>query len=160
MDHLPDVLRSIFRSLCPGGVFLLSVVNQKLLEWASLPHLFEFICGHQRAQTLLAEYENFHHIVSAFPPEVWIEHLTRAGFMVLEHIPIVPEISTRIFLFLDHLWHVQQPRGEVGDVLQDFFKSIPDFPSALRDVLAGILKMERDFHTGSGAIFVTRRREL
>ena len=160
MDNLPDVLRNIFRSLRPGGVFLLSVVNQKLLEWASLPHLVEIICGHQRAQTLLAEYENYHHMVSAYTPEVWIEHLTGAGFKVLEYIPIVPEISTRIFLFLDHLWHVQQPRCEVGEVLQDFFQSIPDFPSALRDVLAGTLKMERDFHTGSGTVFVTRRREL
>jgi SAM-dependent methyltransferase len=160
MDHLPEVLSSVFRSLRPGGVFLLSVVTQNLLEWISLPHLIEIISGPQRAKTLQAEYEKFHHLVNPYPPEVWIEYLKRAGFKVLEYIPIVPEISTRLFLFLDHIWHVQQPKGEVGDVLQNYFKSITDFPHAFRDVLTGILKMERDFNACSGAVFMTCRRGL
>ena len=47
-----------------------SVVNQKLLvEWASLLLLVKIIYGHQRAQTLLAEYENFHHTVGEYPPK-------------------------------------------------------------------------------------------
>ena len=160
MDHLPEVLNSVFRSLRPGGVFLLSVVTQNLLKWISLPHLAEIICGPQRAKALQSEYENFHHLVNPYPPKIWIEHLTRSGFEVLEQIPIVPEISTRFFLFLDHLWHVRQPKGEVGDALQNYFKSITDFPHAFRDVLTGILKMERNFNTCSGAVFLTRRQGL
>lgn len=70
----------------------------------------------------------------------------------------MPELTSRLFLFLDHLWHVRRPGGELGDVVHPYLMAIPDFPQAFRQVLAGVLRMERDWSTGSGAVFWARRK--
>ena len=157
MDNLPEVLDEICRCLRPGSTFLFSVVTDKLLKWTILPPLVEFIGEPERAQSLQAEYEQYHHLVNALPAEVWNEMLTTAGFEVLQYIPIVPELTSRLFLFFDQLWHVQQPRGELGEVLFYYLRQFTNFPQAFREILAAILRMERDWSVGSGAVFVTRR---
>jgi SAM-dependent methyltransferase len=160
MDHLPEVLSSICRSLRPEGLFLLSVVTDKFLEWAALPLLVDRIGEPSWARALQANYEAYHHLVNPLPLEVWIEHLEKAGFEVLEHIPIMPEMTSRLFLFLDHLWHVRRPGGELGDALYAHLMTLPNFPQAFWQVLAGILQMERDWSTGSGAVFLARRKQV
>jgi SAM-dependent methyltransferase len=157
MDHLPEVLSSIRRSLHHGGFSLFSVVTDKFIEWATLSLLIDRIGEPERARTLQAEYEAYHHLVNPFPLEVWMEHLEKAGFEVLEHVPIVPEMTSRLFLFLDHLWHVRRLGGELGDMLHTYLATLPNFTQAFRQVLAGVLQMERDFSTGSGAILWARR---
>lgn len=157
MDHLPEVLGSVYQALRPKGEFLLSVVTDRWLEWATLPLLLEKLNLTQPAQTLRADYVRYHHVVNAFSPAHWKEHLNQAGFEVLEHIPIVPEVTGRLFLFLDHLWHTPQREGELGAALQRQVQQIPDFPAAFRHILHGVLTMEPDWSTGSGAVFWTRK---
>lgn len=158
MDHLPEVLRNISGGLRRGAPFLLSIVTDRFLEWAALPRLIEAIGEPARARALRTEYEAYHHLVSPLPAESWIERLDEAGFEVLEHVPLLPELTSHLFLFLDHLWHVPRPGGELGDVLHPFLTTLSDFPAALRQVLMGVLRMERDWSTGSGAVFRARRR--
>lgn len=158
MDHLPEVLASISRSVRTGGPFLLSVVTDKFLEWATLPLLVDWLEQPERAQTLRAEYKAYHHLANPLPVERWAEHLEEAGFKVEEHVPILPEVTSRIFLFLDHLWHVPRSDYEIGSWLMPYFEALHDFPAAFRDVFAGILRMERDWSTSSGAVFWTRRK--
>jgi SAM-dependent methyltransferase len=158
MDHLPMVLEGICHSLCPGGTFLLSVVTDKFIEWATLPLLIDQLGQPERARSLQAEYEAYHHLVNPFPPKVWVDQLEKAGFEVLEHIPIIPEMTSRLFLFLDHLWHVKTPGGEISNGLYPYLMTLPTFPQAFREVFKGVLQMERDWSVGSGAIFLAGRR--
>ncbi len=158
MDHLPEVLAGISRSLRVGSPFLLSVVTDKFLEWGTLPLLMDGLEQPEQAQRLRAEYSAYHHLANPLSIESWVEHLQAAGFAVEEHVPIVPEITSRVFLFLDHLWHVPRSGQEIGNWLMPFFETLPDFPAAFRDILAGILRMERDWSTSSGAVFCARRK--
>ena len=158
MDYLPEVLQNIRRSLRPDGEFLISVVTDKFLEWNALSLLFNHLGEPERARTLQSDYESYHHLVNPLPVDVWVSSLEDAGFEILEHIPVVSEFTTRLFLFSDHLWHVKNPRGELGDILYPYLRTIPDFPYAFRKIFSGFLQMERDWTTGSGAIFWMRRR--
>jgi len=157
MDRLPDVLNNICRCLRPGGSFLLSVVTDKFLDWATLPLLGGELSGPARAEALRGEYKAYHHLVSPLPPDAWSEQLGRAGFHVLEHIPLLPELSSRFFLFMDHLWHLKRRDGELGDVLHPYLMMLPGFPQAFRHVLAGVLGLERVWSVASGAVFWVRR---
>lgn len=157
MDNLDSVLASIFRTVKPGGTFIMSVVTDKFLAWTSLPLLLERLGLPEPAAELQQSHTDYHHLVNPFAPEVWAEYLTRAGFEVLEHIPIVPEQTSRLFLFLDQLWHVRQARGELGGSLQTYTQNLPRFPQALRQILSGFMEMEQDWSLGSGAIFYARR---
>lgn len=153
MDDLAGILRSIHRSLRPGGSFLLSVVTDKFTEWATLPLLTERIGEPHLAGILRKSYEAHHHLVNALELEAWIEVLQQASFTVEEFIPIVPEMTGRFFLFLDHLWHVEGPSGEVGDTLRQYLSEIPAFTAAFRQILSGFLQMDSGRSTGSGLVF-------
>lgn len=157
MSHLPEVLSNVHRALRPNGDFLLSVVTDRWLEWATLPLLLEKLNLPEPAQTLRADYVHYHHAVNAFSPVHWAEHLASAGFEILEHTPIVPEMTGRLFLFLDQLWHTPQRKAELGDLLQSHIRRLPDFPQAFRHIVQGVLNMELDWSTGSGAIFRARK---
>jgi len=158
MDHLGHVLDRICRSLRPGAPFLLSVVTELFLEWTVLSRLLAEVGEFARGRVLREEYERYHHLVSAFPPEVWAAHLNNAGFEVEEHVPILPQLTSSLFLFVDQLWHVPRPVGELGDVLFPRIVGLRDFPQAFRQILAGVLRMETDWSVGSGAIFLARKR--
>jgi SAM-dependent methyltransferase len=160
MDHLDEVLDSIYQRLLPDGTFLLSVVTDKFLDWRTLPSLIERLGDRAHAQALQDAYQSYHHLVNPFVPEVWIERLEQAGFEVVEHIPILPEMTSRLFLFLDHLWHVESPVGELGTALHHYLQQFEHFPRGFRQVLAGMLDIERDWQPGSGAVFWARRRTL
>jgi SAM-dependent methyltransferase len=159
MDRLPDVLSSIARVLRPGAPFVLSVVTDKFLEWTALPGLVSAVGEPGRARLLQQEFEDFHHLVSPFTPHVWRKLLEEAGFDVVEHLPIVPELTSRLYLLMDQLWHVRTsaPSGEVGGLVHPYLASFPEFPRGLSRALRGVLDMERDWSVGSGAVFRARR---
>jgi SAM-dependent methyltransferase len=157
MDHLDEVLAAIGNCLRPGGAFLLSVVTDKFLEWQTLPPLIERVGEPERARTLREAYRSYHHLVNPFAPDVWIERLEQAGFEVLEHTPIVPEITSRLFLLLDHLWHVEGLEGELGMGMHRYLRKFERFPQGFRQIIAGMLDMEHDWLTGSGAVLWVRK---
>ncbi|HYE37784.1 class I SAM-dependent methyltransferase [Methylocaldum sp.] len=159
MDHLSEVLNGIFCCLRPGGQLLLSVVTDKLIEWSALPTLIHEMGDPRWAESLLNEYKAYHHLVNALPPAVWVERLEQVGFQVVEYIPIVPEVISRLFLFIDHLWHVRKANSELGDTLFPYLTGLPSFPQAFRKVLTGVLEMERNWSLGSGAVYCARRPE-
>src|SRR5439155_24287679 len=121
-------LGNIQRALRPGAPFLFSVVTDHFLEWAALTRLVAEVGEPGRAHAVQAEYERYHHLVNPFPPEVWVKHLDDAGFDVEEHVPILPELTSRLFLFLDQLWHLPRPPGELGDALYPYLTGLPHFP--------------------------------
>lgn len=157
MDHLPQVLENIYRGLMPGGVFLFSVVTEKFTEWTTLPDLIKGMGNAVWANELQAAHETYHHLVNPLPYPEWALQLETAGFEVLEHIPIVPELTSRLFLFLDNVWHIKNSRGEIGNDLIAHFEKIPNFAKRFRDFFAGVLGLESNWDVGSGAIFFARK---
>ena len=135
----------------------MSVVTDKFLAWASLPLLLEQLGLPGPAAELQQSHTDYHHLVNPFAPEVWAKHLVHAGFDVVEHIPIVPEQTSRLFLFLDQLWHIRRAKSELGSSLQAYAQQLPRFPQALRQIVSGFMEMEQDWSIGSGAIFYARR---
>jgi SAM-dependent methyltransferase len=156
MDDLHDVLINISRSLQKGGRFLFSIVTDKFLEWLPLSFLMDQVGLKERSRELQTEYEKYHHLVNPLPAEIWMRHLEEAGFEILEYTPILPEMTSRLFLFLDHLWHLRQADGELGRLLASYFASLPHFTQVLRNIMASFLKMEKDWLIGSGAIFYAK----
>jgi SAM-dependent methyltransferase len=158
MDHLDEVLASISRILNPGAPFLLSVVTPKFIEWVPIPQILEQMGEQRLAESCREQYLAYHHLVNALTVSEWKSSLENAGFEVLEWIPIMPELISRFFLFCDQLWHVKSAESQLGDAIYSYVSTIPNFSSGLRQVLSGLLQMERDCHIGSGAVFWTRKR--
>jgi SAM-dependent methyltransferase len=158
MDNLSEVLSGISRCLRPGGLFLLSVVTDKLIEWSTLPALVREMGNPTHSELLLSEYKAYHHLVNPLSSDAWAEYLERSGFELVEYIPIVPEVFSRLFLFADHLWHIPKGSKELGNELFPYLTKLPSFPRAFRQVLAGILEMEHTWSSGSGAVYYARRR--
>ena len=160
MDRLPEVLRGIFESLEPGGVFLFSVVTNRFVEWSPLRLVLEAVGEPARAREVQRGHEEYHHLVNPFPAEGWIDRLRHAGFEVLQHIPVLTEMTGRLFLLADQLWHVPrggtESAGELGDVLYPYLRAIPRFQRGFRQVLEGILEMETGGE-GIGAVLYARR---
>jgi SAM-dependent methyltransferase len=154
MDDLPRVLSEVARCLRPGGAFLMSVVTHLFVDWAPLPALVEAACTSDDARRLRADYLAYHHLVNPHPPERWREQLEHAGFDVQEQVAIVPEATARLFLFLDHLWHL--PGME--EALPSRVGALRDFAAGFREVLSGVLKMEHDWSRGAGVVFRVARR--
>jgi SAM-dependent methyltransferase len=154
MDRLPDVLVEISRTLRPESYFLLSVVTDKFPKWATLPLMISEIGDPKWAESLQAGFETYHHLANPLPLETWTERLEGAGFQVLEHIPIMPEMTSRVFLFLDHLWHIPNSSGEIGNTLYPYFQSLNHFSDVFQRIMTEILQLERDWTVGSGAVFL------
>jgi SAM-dependent methyltransferase len=168
MDNLPGVLAGVLRALKPGGHFLFSVVTDKFISWNPLPPLAGAIAGAGARERLFTEHLAFHHLVNPLTADQWMRHLHKAGFEKIEHVPIMPEICSRLFLFLDALWHVKNPAGadspnpaggEIGGVLEPYLARVRDFPQSFREVFSGLLKMEMNPEVGSGAVFLARAPE-
>jgi hypothetical protein len=88
----------------------------------------------------------------------WKRSLEKAGFEVLEWISIMLEMISRFFLFCDQLWHVTTADSELGDAVFSHLRTIPNFSAGFRQDFSGLLQMERDCHTGSGAVFWAQKR--
>jgi len=158
MDNLPGVLRSIARVLKPGGGFLCSVVTDKFIKWSLIPLLANVMGDAKNAQRLKTQYLSYHHLVSALSPEDWIAQFTAADFEVVDHIPIVPELIGRLFLFLDTLWHLPHDKGEVGDTLVPHFQKWRNFPEAIGELMQTLLKADPDWTVACGAVIYARKK--
>jgi SAM-dependent methyltransferase len=158
MDHLSDVLRGICRTLQPGGTFLFSVVTDRFVEWAPLPLILRAAGADDHAESARRAYEAYHHLVNPLPADDWASRLDEAGFDIIGRVPIVPEWTARLFLFVDQLWHLRAGAGECGDVLEPNIAARHGFVAGFREVLTGVLQMEQDLGIGAGAVFHARRR--
>ncbi|HLX62167.1 MAG TPA: class I SAM-dependent methyltransferase [Planctomycetota bacterium] len=158
MDNLHGVLNAIARNLRPGAPFVLSVVTDKFIEWQMLPLLIEKSGAPDLARRLAQDHIDYHNLVNALPAEVWAQKIQAAGFEIEEHIPIVPELSSRLILFFDQLWHVSQPGGELGSQIHAQLERFPNFRAAYRRILRGVIEMETGTSGYSGAIFKAVRK--
>lgn len=158
MDHLDAVLAEIHRCLRPGGRLLCSVVTERFSQWALLPNLVEMSGFAEAADVLRADFAEYHHLSNPLPVAQWKGQFSKAGLSCEEHIPILPEWNSGIFLLMDGLWHLKrQGKGELGEVIHPFLARNERFPHAFRSVLAGLLDMEMDWNDCSGAVFLVRK---
>ncbi len=157
MHNLPAVLQGIANSLHPGGTFLCSVVTEKFIEWSPIAWAFS-AAGHGEIGRMVQQgHERYQHLVSPLTVSAWSAAFAQAGFVNLEHVPILPEMTARLFLTADQIWHMPRERGEWGDLAPAFLQTFPNFHAGYRAVLHGLLQMERDLTTGAGAVFVMRK---
>jgi len=49
-------------------------------------------------------------------------------------------------------------QGELGDILHSYFRALPNFHQAFREILVAVLQMERDKSVCSGAVLWSRRK--
>lgn len=161
LEHMADltsVLRGISRCLRPGGTFLFSVVTDKFIEWLALPMLVDQAGASKLALTLQDDYVTYHHLENALSPDKWTAQLARFNLHVEHYVPLLPELSGRLFLFIDHLWHLKREEGEWGDLLPGLFATWPAFETGLEEILGGILRMEPNWKTGCGMVFQARKQ--
>jgi len=153
MDRLPEVLRRTSESLRSDGRFLMSVVTEKLLEWCPLPLLSTALGQQERAAALRSEYICYHHLTNALPVVRWVSAIQLAGFEVVQYIPLMPELCSRVFLLFDELWHVREGNDELGEDLFHYFRSFPRLSGVLPDLISTIYTAEEQPSIGSGAVF-------
>ena len=158
MDALDDVLAQIARCLKPGGTLLCSVVTDRFVEWSLLPRLVAMSGQAAAAAALQRDFLDYHHLANPLPVAQWVERFAAAGLAAESHVPILPRYNSGIFLLMDSIWHVANGRGgELGDAIHPFLSQNPRFPNGLRHVIAGLLEMETDPRTCSGAVFLARK---
>lgn len=156
-DHLDLVLAEIYRCLRPGGEFVFSVVTDKFVEWMSLPALLSQMGMADVSLTIKKEYEKYHHLVNPNPADEWIRDVEAAGFNVLEHWPIVPELTSKAFLFADQLWHIKHNDQDIGVSIEQYFSRLNNFPERFRNILAELINLDMDSNIGSGAVFRVKK---
>jgi SAM-dependent methyltransferase len=156
MDDIDAVFANVRRVLAPGGTFLFSVVTDKLADWFSPATLVQALGEEARANDLFKEWLRYHHLVNQLSIACWSEKLTKAGFAVVEQIPIVPEMNARLFLFFDGLWHTQRGDTTIGQQLFAHLQQVPQFAAAFRGILQSALMMETNRSIGCGAVFIAK----
>lgn len=160
MERLPEVLAEIRRCLRPGGKLLCSVVTNRFVEWSLLPQMVAEAGYAETAAKLQKDFLDFHHLVNPLTVQEWIAVFEGAGFVMKDHIPILPRCSSGIFLLMDSLWHVpSRTSGELGGLAHRFLSANPAFPGAFRQMIAGLLGMETDWNDCSGAVFCVQNPE-
>ena len=160
MEQLDEALASLHGCLQPGAVLLASVITDKWREWNPLVELIRWVAGRETADELAREYAARQRHLHALTPAEWKERLGAGGFDVVEEVPIVPAVTARVFLLLDHVWHLRRDGlpGEPAVRLESFFHALPAAPDALIQVIEGLLAMERDWTTGAGLVLRATRR--
>jgi SAM-dependent methyltransferase len=159
MDDLDKVLAEVRRCLRPGGLLIASVVTDRWDTWATLPALARHIAGEAAEARLRQQFRAGHHVVSAFTAEGWLDALSSSGLQPVLVVPILPQVTARVFLLLDALWHLPtvDPRGEVGGGLERYLGALPNTPQGGATILAGLLQLEHDEQAGAGLVFAARR---
>ncbi len=158
MDNISGVLGEIARCLKPGGVLSCSVVTNRLVEWSLLPSMVSEAGFNEASAQLHADFLEYHHLENPLRIDVWTEQFNKAGLVVETHIPILPRYSSGLFVLMDTLWHVKRKSGgEFGDLIYPLLSSNPQFPSAFRKVVEGLLEMEQDWTDCTGAVFSVRK---
>lgn len=160
MDDLDGVLACVHRALVPGGHLLCSVVTDRFISWLSLAPVISRAAGSDRGEAVRDRYLRYHHLVNALSVDAWIARFLAAGFVVREHVPILPEVTARAFLALDEIWHLlglDGSGGELGGHLEGYFQQRAGFASAFRHVIRGLLEMEKEHDPACGAVFLAER---
>ena len=158
MDQLDAVLAEIHRCLKPGGTLLCSVVTDRFLKWLLLPELLAMAGFHDIAAARKKSYISYQHCVNPLSVEEWTARFERAGLVAEVHIPIMPMHNSGIFFLMDNLWHIKRSgSGEIGDAIFAFLSDNAKFPGAFRKIFEGLMEMETDWQTGSGAVFLIRK---
>lgn len=158
MDDIDKVLSEIYRVLQPDGLILFSIVTEKFIEWTTLPLLIDEISGKEKAESSIQEYIKYHHLRNPFHFEEWVQRVSVAGFEFLEFIPILPENTSKLFLFMDQIWHIRTSNGtELGQPITSYLENFPNFPKAMSHILKGCLEMENDWSHGSGVVFLVKK---
>ncbi len=154
MDHLDAVLAEIHRCLRPGGVLLCSVVTERFVEWSLLPNLMAMTGHAELATRSRDEFIAYHHLANPLTVDAWRQRMEDSGFVVRTHVPILPKISSGVFLLMEGVWHFRRADGgELGEVIHPFLTGQPRFPAGFKQVIAGLLEMEGDRLDCSGAVF-------
>jgi SAM-dependent methyltransferase len=157
MDNLHDVLSGIHASLQPGAPFLCSVVTDHFTQWSPLPVVLEAAGAPLLAREVQRGHEAYHHLANPLSREDWCSAFERAGFAVEQHIPIVPELAARLFLFVDQFVHLPSGDGEWSEPLTEYLRHFPAFPVEFHRVLSAIMAMERNCEDGAGLVAWLRR---
>ncbi len=142
MNNIGDVIGEVSRCLRPDGAFVLSVVTNYWSEMDILSDLISLGGATELADSLRRRYIEYHNLVNPFSIDKWIAILEADGFAVTEYCPIVPKMTGKFFMFLDHLWHVQSSGGEFGSVLYKELRSMEKFNEQFCAVLDAVLGME------------------
>lgn len=158
MDHIDKVLAESHRVLKPGGLFVTSVVTDKFVEWGMMPLLSKLFHSERKGAALWQEYEDYHQLRNPFTQEEWVVRMEKAGFNVLEQIPIAPEPSGRLFMLFDELWHLKLEDGvEVSQPLHEYLSSLANFTDGFEDIMRGLIKLSPNPTLGAGAVFVAQK---
>jgi SAM-dependent methyltransferase len=159
MDNLHDVLSGIHASLRPGAPFLCSVVTDHFTKWSPLPIVLEAAGAPAQARDAQRGHEAYHHLANPLSREEWCAAFERAGFVVEQQLPIVPELAARLFLFVDQVVHLPRGTGEWSEPLTEYLERFPAFPVEFPRVLSAIAAMERSCEDGAGLVAWLRRRD-
>jgi ubiquinone/menaquinone biosynthesis C-methylase UbiE len=158
MDHIDKVLAESHRVLKPGGLFVTSVVTDKFVEWGMMPLLSKLFHADEKGAALWQEYEDYHQLRNPFTQEEWVARMEKAGFDVLEQIPIAPEPSGRLFMLFDELWHLKLENDtEVSQPLHGYLSSLSNFSDGFEDIMRGLIKLSPNPTQGAGAVFVAQK---
>ena len=157
MDNLHDVLSGIHASLQPGAPFLCSVVTDHFTKWSPLPIVLEAAGAPALAREVQSGHEAYHHLANPLSREEWCSAFEHAGFIVEQHIPIVPELAARLFLFVDQFVHLPRGASEWSEPLAEYLRHFPAFPVEFHRVLSAIMAMEQNCEDGAGFVAWLRR---
>lgn len=157
MDNLDKVLFNINQCLAPGGEFLFSVVTDKFIKWNNLPNLSRLLGNSAQAKQIEENFLSFHSLKNAFAIAEWQQIIKEAGFDLTLSIPIVPELTGKLFLFIDSLWHINTGDGEFGSDIHRYLAGLNSFPESFGQIYNGILNAEQNFDVGCGAVFYARK---
>jgi SAM-dependent methyltransferase len=158
MDDLPSVLKGIHASLAPGAPFLCSVVTHRFVEWSPLPFVIAAAGAPDVAARVQRGHETYHHLVNPLSREEWRMAFQRAGFTVEHDMPIIPELTARLFLFVDQFVHLRrEDGGEWHEPLIQYLQRFPAFHDGFGRLLSGVLAMESDFNDGVGLVAWLRK---
>lgn len=159
MSDLEGVMREVYRILRKDGSFACSVVTDKLLEWSSIPKIAKAIgCDERKSRQIQQDYKAYHHLVNPLSIHQWLHILYETGFTVDTCVTLVPELTARLFSFMDNLWHLRQGGREMGTLIEPYLQEITLFPQAFGDILANLLKMENAVESAAGVVLIAYKR--
>jgi hypothetical protein len=159
MDRLPAVLRGIHASLKPDAPFLCSVVTDRFTQWSPLPTIVEAAGDPALGREVQRGHERYHHLANPLPRGQWRAAFEAAGFVVEQEIPIVPELTARLFLFIDQFVHLRKGDGEWHEPLTQYLQRFPSFHDGFVRVLSDLMAMEVNWEDGIGVVFWLRSRQ-